>query len=56
VDSRRYSVSREDNGCTFWNFIGFIYEDDATLFKSRDHMLVVDDLFADVHRSSIEFE
>jgi hypothetical protein len=49
-------VGRKNNGCAFRDFIGFVDEDDATLFESRDHMLVMDNLFTDIDRSPIEFE
>jgi hypothetical protein len=56
MDSRGNSVRREDNGCTFWHFIGLVNEDNSALFKSRDHMLVMDNLFTDIDRSSVEFK
>ena len=56
VNNRRHPVGRKNDQGTFGNLVGFVNKNRSTLFKRVHHMLVVNDLFADIDRSPIKFE
>jgi hypothetical protein len=49
-------MCRENNDGTFWNLVSLIDKDRALLLKGGDHMHVMDDLLANVDRSTIEIK
>ena len=46
----------EDDDRALWYLVGLLNEDRATLLKSGDHVLVMDDLLADIDRCAVEIK
>ncbi len=47
------SVSGENHDATLWGLINFIHEYCAALFERSHHVLVVDNLLANIDRSTV---